>query len=75
MDSWPIDYHTDTTLERGGRRRIKEEDSPRNYPNVKLGSLNAVTLFEKGHRLEWTSVLEDTVSRHFMRSTQVVIRQ
>lgn len=73
MDSWPVDYRTDVTpLGRGGRR-IKQE-SPHNYPDIKLGSLNAVTLFEKDNRLEWTSVLENTVPGHFMRFTQVVIR-
>jgi hypothetical protein len=75
MDSWPIDYRTNVTpLRRGGRRRVRDNDPPCNYSNVKLGSVNAVTLFEKDHRLEWTSsVLKNTVLRYFMHSPQVVI--
>jgi hypothetical protein len=72
MDSWPIDYRTKVTpLRRCGRRL--ECHTPRNYPDIKLGSLNAVTLFEKDHRLEWTSVSKNKVPGHFMYSTLVVI--
>lgn len=61
MDSWPVDYRTAVApLGRG-----KERTEKPNYLDIKLGSLNAVNLYEKEHRLEWTSVLKHTVFSHF----------
>jgi hypothetical protein len=68
MDSWPIDYRTPVAPLGRGKRRAEEPQSSCNYLDVKLGSLNAVNLFEKEHRLEWTSVLKHTVLNHFNAS-------
>jgi hypothetical protein len=70
MDSWPTDYRTNVTPSgRGERRSVKETVSLHDYLDVRLGSLNAVTLFEKDHhRFEWTSASKNTVLDQFTRS-------
>ena len=76
MDCWPSDYRTNVTPHGQGRRRRAEQKDPTpNYPDVKLGSLTAVTLFEKDHRLEWTSASKNTVLDSLIRSTRVLIVQ
>lgn len=61
MDSWPAsnrnNYVLATRRKTTSRRKVK--DVFPNYPDIVQGSLNAVTLTERGGGLEWLSVVKD----------------
>jgi len=61
MDSWPTDDRIDHL--NPSQRKGKRKSIPR-YPHLDYG-VQAVTLCEKNGRLEWTSIVKDTIKGQF----------
>jgi hypothetical protein len=56
--SWPVDHRqlNNRSSQNKGKGKAGAQETVLDYPCLKLGSLNALTLFSDSGRLEWKAV-------------------
>lgn len=60
MDSWPANDRNELTTSTGRKSKLKRKEYGvfPNYPDVVRGSLNAITLAERGRGFEWLPIVK-----------------
>ena len=56
--AWPSDHRqlNNKSSQNKGKGKARAQETILDYPSLKLGSLNALTLFSDSGRLEWKAV-------------------